>query len=141
MKNLLLIIVTAGSLVGCVAPSVLPPHAHSTPAQSHLVDGIWKGTYVCQQGVTNLTLSLQTGLYGDVFGVFSFSANASNRAVPSGQFRVSGRLQGNRLFLKAGDWISQPPGYTPLDVDGIIDLVEKSYTGTLCGYPFGLRKI
>lgn len=141
MKNLLLTIVIAGGLVGCVAPSALPPYTYSAPAQSHLVDGIWKGTYVCLQGVTNLTLSLQTGQYGDVFGVFSFSANASNRAVPSGQFRVSGRLQGNRLFLKAGDWISQPSGYTPVDVDGIIDLAEKSYTGTLCGHPFGLRKI
>lgn len=95
--------------------------------------GRWEGTYVCGQGVTGLTLRVvdeSNGNVDQVSAVFSFHAVAENPSVPSGEFTMSGQVDRarQRLALRAGQWVDQPPNYVTVDLDGT---GAVSATGTM----------
>ena len=84
----------------------------------------WYGSYVCNQGLTRLQLTLRPLRGNDprqVEADFVFSADPDNPEVPAGSFRMTGTLDGaGGLLLKQGRWLDQPadPSYRMVDLEG-----------------------
>jgi hypothetical protein len=83
--------------------------------------GIWKGTYTCSQGVTDLTLTIahNPNKKPSLIALFDFSADPSNPGVPSGSFNMEGTYSSAGVVLTANndsDWVNQPPGYETVDL-------------------------
>lgn len=97
--------------------------------------GDWEGTYSCGQGLTNLSLSISRTqpTSFDVNATFKFSANSSNPSVPSGSFRMTGTYlpEANKITLKAADWISQPSGYSTVDLVGSLSEGRNKLSGNV----------
>ena len=103
---------------------------------------VWSGSYYCPQGTTELDLEVDQVNGPDISAIFSFRHAASGVA---GRFEVSGSYQpgSRRAKLEAGEWISQPLGYTAVDMDGFVDASDVVFSGRIvapgCG-PFSLRR-
>lgn len=100
---------------------VLPSTAGAVDASP--LDGVWEGSYTCQQGRSFLRLTLDGSADGSVTGTFFFGSvswnGGENLDVPEGSFRVEGRLEeGWGLTLRGVSWIQQPPGYVMVDLVG-----------------------
>ena len=82
----------------------------------------WHGSYVCNQGLTRLHLTLRPRSGDRVEADFSFSADPDNPSVPKGSFRMTGSLdrRAQTLVLKQERWIEQPPdpNYRMVDLAG-----------------------
>ena len=84
----------------------------------------WYGSYVCNQGLTRLQLTLRPLRGSDprqMEAEFVFSADPDNPAVPTGSFRMTGTLDGGgMLALKQERWLEQPadPSYRMVDLEG-----------------------
>jgi hypothetical protein len=101
---------------------------------------VWKGTYVCAQGETQLSLVIWRVDGPDIDAIFDFRHDASGAA---GQYNMHGayRPDSRRLRLAADDWIAQPPGYVTVDLDGRVrdDAFEGKVVGPSCT-SFALRR-
>lgn len=98
------------------------------------LNGIWKGTYTCTQGLTGLTLTLTGKSGGVVEGVFNFYEVETNPGVPNGSFNMIGAYSSTRkLTLNAdeSDWIEQPSGWRTVDLDGTVSANLSTYSGTV----------
>ena len=110
----------AGSLQTAAAAEILP----------RLLASPWHGSYVCNQGLTRLQLTLRPlpGGGGRMEAEFVFAPDPDNPAVPTGSFRLTGSLdpQSGRLLLKQDRWLSQPsdPSYRMVDLDGTLLVAE-----------------
>lgn len=84
----------------------------------------WYGSYVCNQGLTRLQLTLRPLRGSDprqLEAEFIFSADPDNPAVPAGSFRMTGTLDGaGMLALKQDHWLDQPAdlSYRMVDLEG-----------------------
>ena len=135
MMNLIVRGIGAAPLVVMLAPCADRP-AVSRPLTS--VDdwlGLWRGTYVCGQGVTGLSLTVKRSGEGDVAAVFSFFAVPENPEVPSGEFDMTGRPgpQGNHLRLFPHAWTNAPPRFVMVGLDGDYDEASGEYSGRVRG--------
>ena len=89
-----------------------------------LLSAPWYGSYVCNQGLTRLQLTLRPLRGSDprqLEADFVFSADPDNPEVPAGSFRMTGTLDGaGGLLLKQGRWLDQPadPSYRMVDLEG-----------------------
>jgi hypothetical protein len=97
--------------------------------------GIWRGTYVCAQGVTGLFLTVRRIGESDVTADFAFFAVPENPGVPKGEFDMTGRPgpQGNHLQLSPHAWITRPPHYLMVALDGDYDEASGEYSGRVLG--------
>jgi hypothetical protein len=98
--------------------------------------GLWRGTYVCYQGVTGIYLTVQRTSDDDVAAVFKFFAVPENPGVPSGEYDMTGwpGPQMNHLQLYQHKWISAPPrGYVMVGLDGDYDEATGDFTGRVRG--------
>jgi len=87
--------------------------------ESDALTGNWQGSYVCAQGHTGLTLTIDRQAGRDFSGVFHFYALRDNIKVPEGCFTVSGRIVGSRqVEIKGATWIRQPTGYITVNLHG-----------------------
>lgn len=96
---------------------------------------VWEGTYVCNQGLSAVKLTLDVGPANDVIARYDFGPVPSNPSVPQGAYLLTGSLvsEGRNGFsgeLTDSEWIVRPPAYfmVPLAIetgDG------KSMTGTI----------
>jgi hypothetical protein len=111
-------------LAGTLQPASaaeLPPRLLAAP---------WHGSYVCNQGLTRLQLTLRPlpGGGGRMEAEFVFAPDPDNPTVPTGSFRLTGSLdpQSGRLILKQDRWLSQPsdPSYRMVDLDGMLLLSD-----------------
>ena len=111
-------------LAGTLQPASaaeLPPRLLAAP---------WHGSYVCNQGLTRLQLTLRPlpGGGGRMEAEFVFAPDPDNPTVPTGSFRLTGSLdpQSGRLILKQDRWLSQPsdPSYRMVDLDGTLLLSD-----------------
>ncbi|MFE7773283.1 serine/threonine-protein kinase [Streptomyces sp. NPDC057445] len=75
------------------------------------VTGRWLGSYVCNQGITGLSLTIEDQGDGDVSAVFSFFPAPSNPLVPRGSFAMTGTYLDGELSLAGDYWIEQPPDF------------------------------
>lgn len=96
------------------------PETVQDAAEPIALAGLWSGTYVCNQGNTELDLILTDLSKGLVWGIFSFHAPPENPTVPSGQFFMAGRYDphSGEIELVPGEWIVQPPGYSTVGLTG-----------------------
>lgn len=107
----------------CLAPAAA--HAQAVDPVKMLLSAPWHGSYVCNQGLTRLRLTLRSLPGGDrsqVEAEFSFSADSANPTVPTGSFRLTGTFNptGQFLVLKHDRWLEQPadPSYRMVDMEG-----------------------
>jgi hypothetical protein len=110
---------------------LLIPFANSAQAMPDamplLLAAPWNGSYVCNQGLTRLQLSLRPlagGITNKVEADFVFSAAPDNPRVATGSFHLKGTLDSatGTLVLKQDRWIEQPddPSYRMVDLEGKI---------------------
>ena len=93
--------------------------AMAATAQDDVLKGVWDGTYICDQGLTALTLVIEPD--GDQWsGIFSFGPDKSNKGVPRGSYKLSITERKGNIVFRAGDWLTQPEGYVTVDMHGRI---------------------
>lgn len=96
------------------------------------VTGTWEGTYICNQGVTGLTLTIEAGSEGALTGTFEFYAVPENPDVPSGSFHLAGTYTGGELTLIGTDWIDRPGNYITVDLQADAPGITPDHiTGTV----------
>lgn len=131
--------------VVCFVLAVVPLQAEAVTAEqiNRLIATPWHGSYVCNQGLTRLRLTLRPLLPGktdQLEAEFSFSADPDNPVVPTGSFRMVGTLNPADLTLKLKQdrWLEQPndPSYRMIDLEGTILVGEGQalYRGKVTTY-------
>lgn len=88
------------------------------------LSGEWNGSYLCNQGITGVVLTIEQYDDDSVNAVFAFYPAPSNPSVPRGSFAMTGALEDGVLTLRATHWINQPPDYLT------VDLQATYYTST-----------
>ncbi|HEY1548516.1 MAG TPA: hypothetical protein VGG28_11875 [Kofleriaceae bacterium] len=100
-------------------PVTTEPHPAPPPARRA---SEWGGTYVCPQGRTAVTLTIEhrctKTVHGNcaIDGVFAFGPSPDNPRVPHGSYHYAGTVTfavSGEILLAARplDWIEQPTGY------------------------------
>lgn len=136
MKHLLSLFIhfiTVATLAGATAQT----------ANAANLSGKWYGQYICDQGITGLTLSISEGNdLGDpnsLMADFSFYAHPENPWVPSGSYAMAGihYEESDEFILQGIEWDFQPYGYEMVDLRGAMkhsagkDILEgEVYFGT-----------
>jgi hypothetical protein len=90
--------------------------AASTPVSLPAIAGVWTGTYTCNQGLTDLRLTINDSGGGALTATFDFSADPSNPGVPSGSFAMTGTYSASGLVLNQDYWINEPDGYSMVNL-------------------------
>jgi Protein kinase domain len=97
------------------APPSASGTASATPASGPArpaVDGVWTGTYDCDQGVTGVRLTITGSVGGSLKATFVFYPVAANPGVADGSYELAGSYSAAAgLVLNPVSWISQPAGY------------------------------
>jgi hypothetical protein len=100
-------------------PLVISPDPPATPIRREPFPrhSVWRGTYVCTQGLTAVTLTIDADENGEAIARYDFGPVPSNPTVPHGSFEMTGRLSamgqgGFTAAFEPGQWIDQPSGYT-----------------------------
>jgi len=105
--------------------------------------GTWRGTYVCAQGLTALSLDVTAQPNGDLTATFNFGAVPSNPGVPTGSYSMTGHVYPGSVVLKQNQWINQPAGYVMVDIVGTPPSAGADvFTGSIpqCPGAISLRK-
>lgn len=92
-------------------------------------DQYWSGSYTCAQGETDLTLHIVRVDGLRIEAEFEFDVPNG----PSGSFHTSGSYDPTHagLTLRAGDWISRPAGYQPVDLHGTVNTAGDEVEGKI----------
>ncbi|RAJ75353.1 MULTISPECIES: serine/threonine-protein kinase [unclassified Streptomyces] len=104
--------------------SVASDSPYSSPSYSGTAEGIsgrWDGNYICNQGVTGLSLAIQQHSDGTADAVFSFYPAPSNPGVPRGSFAMKGTFTGRVLTLRASRWINRPSNFDAVNLSAVYD--------------------
>lgn len=104
----------------------------AAPCFADTVTGLWRGEYVCGQGLTALNLSMREDERGRVTATFAFSEHPKNPGVPTGCFTLAGRYNARTgaLALKQERWIKQPdPFWYMIDFGGTVSKDGAHYSG------------
>jgi hypothetical protein len=111
-----------GALAQTKGKSEAPPET-APPAGAVGIAGTWTGTYVCLQGRTGLTLTVEEPDGARVRATFHFYADPGNPGVPTGCFSQTGRFDPatRRLTLAGGRWIVRPRDYETVGLAGTVD--------------------
>lgn len=96
------------------------------------LDGTWRGSYRCAQGLTALTLLIQSA-GNDLAARFEFSAHPNNPGVPSGSFTMVGRFDptSRMIALRPLSWVERPPDYLMVGLSGTVDGGGATISGTV----------
>ncbi|MFE6887200.1 serine/threonine-protein kinase [Streptomyces sp. NPDC057694] len=98
-----------------------PSDSASSSSGAATLTGRWEGNYVCNQGITGLSLTIEQHGDGTADAVFSFYPAPSNPEVPRGSFAMKGTYAGGLLTLHASHWINRPPDYQSVDIQASYD--------------------
>ncbi len=114
-----------------------PPEPGSPDGLPSSLNGVWDGTYTCNQGLTRLRLTLAHKGDDRITGILRFSADPSNPTVPTGSYTVSGSLTGGSLELHGDSWISRPGVYLMVSLSARLspadpDRIQGTVDGTGC---------
>jgi hypothetical protein len=106
------------------------------PASGRLVtfaNVVWRGTYLCGQGVTGARLTVQREAGSAIEARFDFFAVPMNPGVPSGAFELQGTVDVARhsIRLVPTRWIHQPLGYAWAGITGVYDPVTGALDGRI----------
>lgn len=111
-------------------PRVLPVAAPALPENPFAVSRVWRGKYVCTQGLTDLAFRV-TEVNGPriaaVFGFFHEDSGAS------GSYRMSGFFdaRSGRVSFEPGEWIERPPNYVTVSMKGRITPDGSLFAGRI----------
>lgn len=97
--------------------------------------GTWSGEYVCNQGLTGVTLTVTRGEPRDVRALFHFYEAPGNPGVPTGCFEMAGSYDpgSGELRLEGGRWLLRPATYVAVDFNGRLDPVTGRFEGQVDG--------
>ncbi len=109
------------------APDFFRPVAAAPDRWLQTVTSPWHGSYVCNQGLTRLQLTLRPLPGGQRWEAdFAFAPDPDNPGVPKGSFRLAGTLDraSGQLVLKQQHWLEQPddPSYRMIDLAGTLQI-------------------
>lgn len=99
------------------SPRFEPHHSEPRRESSTLPPrSVWRGTYICTQGLTAVTLRLEIRPNGEALAIYEFGPLAQNPSVPEGSFEMTGTVtpQGPNSFsgdLQPGAWLKHPANY------------------------------
>ena len=96
-----------------VAVTTSPAARQTTIAPAEpAVDGVWSGTYTCNQGLTGMKMTITGSSDNNLQATVDFYAVSSNPDVPNGSYVMTGDYSSSGgLVLTPDHWIDQPPGY------------------------------
>jgi hypothetical protein len=109
-------LIVSGHGSGAVrAPTASPgPSAPGKPT----VDGVWTGTYDCDQGPTGMQLTITGSTGGALRAIMRFYPIAANPGVADGSYELVGSYSAAAgLVLNPDYWIDQPAGYEMIGLD------------------------
>lgn len=93
-----------------VAVTTTPAARQTTAAPA--VDGVWSGTYTCNQGLTGIKMTITGPSDNNLQATVDFYPVSSNPGVPNGSYVMTGNYSSSGgLVLTPDHWIDQPPGY------------------------------
>lgn len=104
------------------------------------LNGVWRGEYTANQGVTGLTLTVKGNE-----ALFEFGPVKENISVPSGSYSatVTYDEQTGKVNVKGLKWIQQPSGYEFVELIGELPL-QDLFKGTVRNgsrqYSYSLQK-
>lgn len=109
------------------------PREDAAPAAPAAIAGTWTGSYVCLQGRTGMTLTVEEPEAGRVRATFHFYADPSNPGVPTGCFSQTGRFDPatRNLRLAGGRWIVRPRDYEMVGLSGALDRAGAVLSGRI----------
>jgi len=112
-------------ILSCIAAAAALVATPAAAVDANIVDGVYRGGYVCAQGTTFLELVLDGDTDGFVRGTFRFNSaewtGGSNRTVPEGKFAMTGRLNSQgQIVLQGSHWILQPADYVMVNLAGLV---------------------
>lgn len=91
------------------------PTADGAPLSTIL--GKWTGTYVCGQGETAVTFTIESGLIDDqVNATFAFGPTRANPDTERGSFEMAGIRLGDDVMFTPLRWIDKPGTYQMVSV-------------------------
>lgn len=126
-----MIIVSPGaSMIRAITVAALCTLAPLAHAQD--VTGEWAGRYICNQGVTELHLTIQkTGAGRGITATFNFGPPPENPDVPKGAYAMRGTYDPatRRLKLEGERWLKQPFGYLMVGLDGQVAQTGEKIAG------------
>jgi hypothetical protein len=101
----------------------------AAPPIQAILAGPWHGSYVCNQGLTRLKISIQPATAGGKVGAsFYFEPDPDNPSVSRGSFSLTGTFDAasGRVLLRQDRWIEQPadPSYRMVDLEGKLTIGE-----------------
>lgn len=109
----------------------------SAAAQGVELTGYWRGTYLCAQGLTGVNLTIRQRSGSAVDAVFHFNAVPQNPGVPTGCFRMQGRLSANAhefsLTSDNDQWIVRPDNYLVVNFHGLLSGDGRTMRGRVEG--------
>jgi hypothetical protein len=108
-------------------PASVAVGAEETPLRA---GETWSGTYECPQGVTQLELRIRRVDGYEVEARFAFLHAPSGA---TGEFALRGLYSPGARYLRfvAGDWITRPPGYETVDLDGNVSPDGRVFAGRI----------
>ena len=125
-------------LAGALATIMLAACATSLPAQERAMSlvGTWRGSYVCLQGSTGLTLSVTKQSGNRFSGFFHFYPTRWGPVAKEGCYSVDGTLdKSGSIIIDTGRWITQPDGYVMVGLRGTLDKTGLSMSGQVKAPP------
>lgn len=98
------------------------------------ITGVWEGTYVCPQGETAVTVTLERG--GSVehlHGRFEFGSLQGATNAKAGAFAVTGQFDATtrNLTVTPAGWIDQPFGYIEIGFTAVLDPTGQILSGRI----------
>lgn len=105
-----------------------------------ITPGVWRGTYLCGQGETPVTLTIQraqpTGARTQLEAFFEFGGGPR----PRGSYRLAGEFdeKSRRMTLTPTQWVLRPGVYVAVGFNGVVSPDSMSFDGSMefrnCGF-------
>ena len=116
-------------------PAAVPSPARTAPSRP-AVDGVWTGTYDCDQGLTGVQLRITGSTASALKATLDFYPVASNPGVAKGSYELVGSYSAAQgLVLNPDYWISEPAGYEMVGLSAPsprANLINGSVQGLNC---------
>ena len=116
----------SGGPIGSVSPAVQTQAPAAVPVEAE-----YQGVYFCGRQVASLKLQFYRDATARHRALLSFGPQATSPNIPRGSYYVEGSFDmlGGEVLLAPVQWVSQPPGYEWIGLNGRSDDGGKTYSG------------
>lgn len=91
--------------------------------------GTWVGSYVCAQGKTGLTLTVED----QVLAEFEFYPLVGGAPAAAGRFRMFWQVESGRITFRQNSWIDRPGSYVMVDLVADLSADAMTMSGRVIG--------